>query len=233
MVPSAAIVIPFRDRGNDPARPANLRRVEQHWCHCDIPVLVVSDGLTGVELFNRSAAYNYGAAATDADVLVYIEADIIIDLAQLQKAIHLAADHPGLVLPFTHLHALDERDSADVRAHQKQPSGCSGTVSEQSVGPANVVSRRTLEMVGGWDEAFRGHGFDDLAMCQAFEVVAGPLRRVSGPAYHLHHLPGVPGPRNFDRAQLYGSWCSAEEIRRLTRGQEITGWPDWTEAAYL
>ena len=41
---NVAIVIPFRDRGNDPLRPANLRCAIEHWDGCDVPVWLSDDG---------------------------------------------------------------------------------------------------------------------------------------------------------------------------------------------
>ena len=74
---TVAIIIPFRDRGIDPLRVANLKRVLQHWDGLGITVHVVDDGRAGNAPFCRSAAYNHGAAITQADILVYVEADVI------------------------------------------------------------------------------------------------------------------------------------------------------------
>ena len=60
-------------------------------------------------------------------------------------------------------------------------------------GPANVMSKVTLNTVGGWDERFESHGYDDLAMFYAFEALAGPTHCIDGPLYHLYHLPGDAG----------------------------------------
>jgi len=97
---NVAIVIPFRDRGNDPLRPANLRCVIEHWDGCDVPVWLSDDGRVGDAQFNRSQAYNRGAWFVDADVVVFAEADMLVPYSQIRQAVAMAAAAPGLVVPF-------------------------------------------------------------------------------------------------------------------------------------
>jgi predicted nucleic acid-binding Zn ribbon protein len=149
-------VVPFRDRGGDPLRAANLERVRNHWRHSGIPFLIVDDGRHGDDLFNRSAAYNRAAAATDADVLMFIEVDILLSFWQIDEAVKMARATPGLVVPYARLCPLSEADSELVRGYHKQPGRCqSANCDEEILGPANVVSRETLAAVGGgYDETF-------------------------------------------------------------------------------
>lgn len=114
-------------------------------------------------------------------------------------------------------------------------------------GCIGVVSRRSLELVGGYDEKFLGHGHDDNAMWQAFNKAAGPTRWVDGPAFHLYHLDFDPvtspdashitaedraaQERNYRRMQQYCFAKTPEEIRHLTAGGEglSTSWRSrWT-----
>lgn len=235
---TAAVIIPFRDRGRDPLRPANLKRVTEHWKESGVPVYVVDDGRTGQ--FCRHAAYNRGAAATTAEVLVFCESDILIPHEQIQDAVRMATVTPGLVIPFSRQHKLNEADAELVRAYRKDPGDCTPAPhpygEEGNTGCVNVVSRRTLAAVGKWDEQFDGHGHDDTAMYCAFATAAGPARRVAGPAYHLYHIDVDPDTtpdqdhltdedraaqdRNFRRLQMYRKASTGDEIRRLT-----LGWP--------
>lgn len=191
------VIIPFRDRGTDPTRVANLTRVVWTWQSYGFAPMTIGDGRIRPAQFNRSAAYNRGMAHCwdSSDVFVFAESDMLIPVDLINAAVHRAFDSPGLVVPFTEYRALSQKDSCDVRGgadparfipERIMPNG-------QSIGAINVVSRKTMEKVGQWDEQFEGSWYDDNAMKIAFEVLAGKTRWVDGTAYHLWHLPGHAG----------------------------------------
>ena len=224
------IIIPFRDRGNDPLRKQNLDRVLQSWVGWD--VFVATDGRAGDAQFNRHKAYNQAAAHTESDILVYAESDMLINHSQIEQAIDQAASAPGLVVPFTERHELNPEDSVKVRAHELEPQDCQAEVIKpkpRRIGAINILSRETLSLVGRWDEAFEGNWWDDRSMHIAFDMCAGPTRWIDGPSYHLYHLPGYQGKhltaadkaataRNKRRWQLYKQARTPERIRELTAG---------------
>lgn len=226
-----AVIIPFRDRGSDQLRGANLKRVLRHWDGF-ADIIIVDDGRSGDAQFNRSAAYNRGTALTASGVIVYTESDMLIDHQQIREAIDLAVAKPGLVVPFRTYHYLNPSDSADVRDTLLDPDACIAEFVRDggaSVGAINVVSRETLKAIGQWDEAFEGNWHDDIAMKIAFELCAGPTRWVTGPAYHIWHKPGWAGEHltaedkaateaNKARLALYERAETADEIRELTMG---------------
>ncbi|MCX8559787.1 glycosyltransferase family 2 protein [Mycolicibacterium mucogenicum] len=230
---SVAIVIPFRDRGSDNLRCANLVRILDHWRSYNAELHIVSDDRSGSESFNRSAAYNAGARLTDADVIVYAESDLIVDYWNITKAVELATAAPGLVVPFSRFMAINELESGLVRTHRLTPQRTVATQVRgirKSIGAINVVSRTTLDLIGPWDETFEGAWYDDDAMARAFEVCCGPTRFVDGPAWHLYHLSGARGPhltdadreataRNKARYELYRRAETPERIRELTAGR--------------
>lgn len=225
-----AVIIPFRSRGNDPLREQNLTRVLCHWRDSGYDPLVASDGLTGNAQFCRSAAYNRGVAEIDADVYVFAESDLLIAPEPVEEAVELAVEDTGLVIPFSEFRALSERDSRWVRHFAADPAQCMTTLVRGyrgSIGAINVVSRKTYDLVGGYDERFEGAWYDDDAMKIAFELCAGPTRWVDGPAYHLYHLSGGSGAHLTDsdrattlsnrrRYRKYQAATTADEIRLLT-----------------
>lgn len=232
--------VPWRDKG-DTARADNLGTVHTYLHDLNLgDIIIESDGRTGDQPFNRSAAYNRAAATVDADVYVFTEADLLVPRTQLEHGIHHAATAPGCVVPFSEYRYLSARQTARVRA---------GTVpawtaepervmpNRRSVGACNIVSRHTLTAVGQWDETFDGWGYDDRAMDRAFAVTTQPTRFIDGPAVHLWHTPGweadgrfaggtrdLPAHerdatrRNADRYELYKRARTAGEIRALTLG---------------
>ncbi len=228
---SVSVIIPFRDRGRDHNRVANLKRVLEHW-EGFAEVHVVDDGRAGDAQFNRSAAYNRGMRLTNADILVYAESDLIVPFDQILEGVALAT-RPGLVVPFSRFLAMEPRDSELVRQHVIQPADALAQQmrgDRQSIGAVNIVSRESIEAIGQWPEEFEGAWFDDDSCELAFRMCCGPTRFVDGPGYHLYHLSGAQGEHLTDadraataanqaRFELYRQAESPDRIRELTAGR--------------
>lgn len=211
------VVIPFRDRGLDPRRGANLEVVMAWWWAHGFTPTVVDDGLDGNAQFNRHRAYNRAVAVNpDADVFVFTEADMLIHPRQIATAVKLAARKPGLVVPFTQYRYLsdsmtdvirdyffraDRAALAEVWARESNdPGSVFGLRAEstmdngRSIGAVNVVSRETLDKTGGFTEATSGNWYDDRIIEEGFAFLTGSKTAyVPGPAVHLYHLPGWKG----------------------------------------
>lgn len=229
---SVAIVIPFRDRGIDPLRQVNLDAVIEWWVQSPWSregdrsrVCMQDDGRSGDEQFNRSAAYNRAVAVLDADVFVFTEADMLIPYGQIEAAISIAASRPGLVVPFTEYRYMHEDDSPAVRDGADPERFTPERVMRngRSIGAVNVVSRETLRLVGGYTERTEGNWYDDDIMHHAFDQCAGSTRWVSGPAYHLYHLPGWKGDHltDEDRAATARNKALWEQVQSLTDPAQI------------
>jgi hypothetical protein len=193
--------------------------------HQVYPVHVVDDGRSGLEQFSRSAAYNRGARLTDAEVIIYLESDMLVPFPQLLAAVQMAAETPGLVVPFDLYAYLSPEDSERVR-NDADPAGFTPekTISNgRSIGAVNVVSRETLALVGGYTERTEGSWWDDRIMHHAFDVCAGPTRWVSGPGYHLFHLPGFRGEHlsDEDRAATARNKALWQKVRRLSDPERV------------
>lgn len=228
-----AFVVPFRDRGTDPLRQANLDYVVDYLTGLDLgPVSVCSDGLDGDAQFNRSRAYNNGLALIDADVFTFCESDMIVSKHQLTEGISLADQAPGLVVPFISYYYISNADSMMIRNGTQQPhESVPESVMDfgSSVGAVNTLSRGTIAAIGQWDEIFEGSWYDDRAMALAFTKCCGPTRFINGVVRHLYHLPGWEGPhlttgdkaatrRNRERLRLYMRASTPARVRELTAG---------------
>lgn len=228
-----AVIIPWRDRGLDPLRSANLARVLEQWEWYDVPTLVVGDDRRGDVPFNRSVAYNRGVTLADAEVFVFSEADMLIAMSQINDAVDEALVAPGLVMPFTEYHALTPEESVRVRDHQDKAVDLVGArpgnqrTAQVHGGAINVISRESYDLIGCFDENFEGAWYDDDAMKRAFEICCGPTRYIDGPAYHLYHLPSGQGAHltpmdkvatahNKARFGRYQRASLPEHIRELT-----------------
>jgi len=206
------VIIPFRDRGLDPRRTANLETVMTWWWAHGYEPEIVDDGLEGDAQFNRHRAYNRAVSRNaDADVFIFTEADMLIPPAQIVSGAQMAQMMPGLVVPFIQyrylrdeqtgyvrhmLGRIDPRqmadfvDSGEIFTMEPESVMNNGT----SIGAVNIVSRETLEMTGGFTERTSGNWYDDRIIEQGFAFLTGkPTRYVEGSAVHLYHLPGWQG----------------------------------------
>jgi hypothetical protein len=214
---NVAVIIPFRDRGIDSRRKANLDVVQAWWFAHGFEPQIVDDGLSGDAQFNRHRAYNRAVSRNpEADVFVFAEADMLIHPNQIRGAILLADDEWGLVVPFTQYRYLSNEVTARIRNNYHDlsaeelaewwsldvsaPASVFGIKPEStmedgsSIGAVNVVSRGTLEITGGFTEATEGNWYDDRIIDEGFAYLTGnPTRHVTGPAVHLYHLPGHKG----------------------------------------
>lgn len=222
-----AVVIPWRSSG-DPDREANAAHVVDHYQRLDLgPVIVTDDGRSSGH-FNRSAAYNRGLAQTDADVILWVEADTLLPADQITTAAHLAHDAPGIVIPYTERHELDPTQTARVHAGTVDPFTLHGAAAiypgGSSIGQAGVTSRHTLDLIGGrWDDGYEGWGYDDNGMLHIFETLAGRTRWVEGKGIHLWHQPGYVSPSPEQAAATARNAARFHYMRTLC-GEELRAW---------
>lgn len=214
--PTIKVVIPFRDRGTDLRRGANLEVVMAWWWAHGLDPVVVDDGLNGDAQFNRHRAYNRAVSRNDADVYVFTEADMLIPPQQVLAAARMAARKPMLMVPFTQYRYLSDERTQQVRnrfsdwlpgeladwilREPHKPSSVFGMEAEEvveggkSIGAVNVISREALDITGGFTEATHGNWYDDRITEQGFAYLTGNQTQfVPGPVVHLYHLPGWKG----------------------------------------
>lgn len=180
------VVIPFY--GENPLRARTLGIVGDYFADNfpDWPVLVVG-GASAAE------ARNSGARQATTDVVWFNDADSICPPVQVRVAARLAGEAPGLVFAFEWYHRLSEDETekiSDYREVWRAPvdwsmltSGSSGSV---------AISRACFEEVGGYDEGYKGRGFEDLDFARRC-AAKWPIRRVPGEMRHLWH-----GERRWD-----------------------------------
>lgn len=212
-----AVVIPFRDRGTDLRRSANLEVVMAWWYGHGFEPIIQTDGLSGDVPFNRHRAYNRAVSGNpEADMFVFAEADMLIPPSQIKQAIDHAVHRLGLVVPFTQYRYLSDTTTEIIRHAYKDlesehiarwwacPPGMPGGLFQmeaestmdggKSIGAVNVMSRMTLELTGGFTEATSGNWYDDRITEEGFAYLTGNRTRwVPGPAVHMYHLPGWTG----------------------------------------
>lgn len=209
---SIRVIIPFRDRGLDPRRTANLETVMTWWWAHGFEPEIVDDGLTGDAQFNRHRAYNRAVSRNpDVEVFIFTEADMIVPAAQIVSGAKMAQEMPGLVVPFLQYRYLNDEHTGFVRhmlgtidpikmAEYIDSGEIFTYIPEstmelgKSIGAVNIVSRETLRITGGFTEATSGNWYDDRIIEEGFAYLTKkPTRYVEGSAVHLYHLPGWTG----------------------------------------
>lgn len=194
------------------------------WWEREQSHMPIVEGYHSEGLFNRSAAINRAAElAGDWDVAVIIDADVVCSPDRVKEAVELARSTGSMVLPHTVRHDLTPVASMDSRAGRFTPLQIdlealrkprriiAHTYSVEnghpSVSSVVVVSRRQWDEIGGFDEQFRGWGFEDTAFAAAAETFGGIIR-IEGEVWHYWHPTAREGKRG-----------TAPHAANSTRGQ--------------
>lgn len=140
-------------------------------------------------LFNRARAINDAVAETDADVIVFNDADSLVEPAHISRMVH-DAHAPGLVFGYTRYRRLNRRAteglSSYIMAFTQPDQFFDWEMLNAGSNGCAAIRRECFEQVGGLDEKFEGWGYEDLA----FDVICEahwPSRRVAGDLVHLWH----------------------------------------------
>lgn len=138
--------------------------------------------------FCRSAALNDAARkAGEWDVAVVMDADTIVDPEQIRRAIERARETGHLVVAWDQLVNLNAGGTALILDGEERPWWRHARwVNRTGVSSCLAVPRAVWDAVGGFDERFRGWGFEDRAFYLACRRLAG-AERIEGEAWHLWH----------------------------------------------
>lgn len=166
--------------------------------------------------FNRGVAINRAAELAEPwDVAVVIDADVVLDPGQVHSAVASAHRTGAMAVGFT------ERLHLNGAGTRKVLAGYTGNwrpyariVAMESVSSCVAVRHDLWAEVGGFDPAFVGWGWEDVAFrihCEA--VAAHPIIRAGGAMWHLHHQ--VSAGNNPDEATFQANRNRGEAYKRL------------------
>jgi hypothetical protein len=194
-VSRVVFLVPRRkDRGHRDALWAYCRRRWERYMP-DVPVI---EGHHDDGPFNRSAAINRAAEkAGDWDVAVVIDSDVMESISSVDAAIASAQQGSvtwahrrwrGMTEDWTNRliiaegHVKDfgaelDRDEIDLYVDRTNPVSWSCCI---------AVPRAVFDDMGGFDERFKGWGFEDMAF-QSLIVGLYPWARVEADVVHLWH----------------------------------------------
>lgn len=240
-----AYVIAFR-RDRSGARAANLAAVIEHVSALpNVEIVVVEqdtgstfDAPAGVKYhfiahdgpFNKSWAMNVGFRLTDAPVVGFGDADLIVSLPEMTAAINaVAAGDFDAVKPFDRIVDLSEQETAAFREGGPLPdptTDLEGNKRGQGeylpfCGGLFFVTRELFARAGGYDERFSGWGGEDDALSVKFARLGGKLGiNAQRACYHLWHERGAARythasyGANVDRLTFLQQ-CTDAELRKI------------------
>jgi hypothetical protein len=166
-----AVCVPHRP--SHPDRVANFARVRAKWDFAGFPVY--TGDCEGD--WKRAHAVNAACAqATDADVLLISDSDILLDAAVTQTiaACEAALKGNAYVVAFTTLIYLN----AEGKEFWRQSMIWGGVF---------AIPRSLYDEVGGFDPRFQGYGAEDKGFLVCASTLGGDKQRMPGYAYHLDH----------------------------------------------
>jgi hypothetical protein len=202
------------------------------WCRARwqaiLPDVSIYEGHHDDGPFNRSAAINRASRLADADgrwnVAVVIDADIFIRRSQVEQAIATARQTgmvtwahrrwrgiredwtPRILRDHRDFGPEIDRDDMDLFVERTNPISWSCCI---------AIPRQVWDDLGGFDERFRGWGFEDMAFQSIICGLYGH-ERVQGDVYHLWHARTPDGQ---GRAAKTGGGYTAEAITNARLGR--------------
>lgn len=182
------IIVPWR--GGDPDREAALACVLQHYAPLGWPISLVD---SGHDPFSRGHTQNLGASQVEPwDVLVVLDADCLVSLPVIRRAVRVSDRESAVVLPHDRYVPLTVEQTAVVLAGEKpdlppaagraRPARITG---DGARGGLHIISKGAWARIGGYDPVKpRGQ---DTRLLEAATHIGVPVLRMPGPIVHLHH----------------------------------------------
>jgi hypothetical protein len=190
VTPSVAIILAYRDSGDSHRRAAYGYVIDHVWNAYSEVRLCDS----GQQPFSRGGSFNQGAERSQADVLVFADADVVPEPAALAKAVNHAYVLGVTAYPYREYVRLAQHASAAIQAGAMRDMVDLANDPEyvewkelNSVGGIFVCRRSAYLACGGCDPRFVGWGFEDVAWSATSATLLGDHVREAGSLLHLWH----------------------------------------------
>jgi hypothetical protein len=202
-----SILIPFRCPDKTNPRVRNVTWLKRYWA-TQLPgaeIIMGEDPSTDLP-FSKSVAVNDAASRASGDVFVIVDADGYLDA---KSVLHCAAEIRSArkhgkklwFVPYRQFYRLTEEASKYLlESDPANPYPFSSPLSsifimndtDPKVGHwygamVQIMPREAFEIVGGWDERFRGWGGEDHAAMRAMDTIYGMHKTLPGQVLHVWH----------------------------------------------
>lgn len=183
------------------------------------------------EKFNVSEARNRGCIQAIEDgykTLVIMDADTIFSRANVMKAIEEVSTKHVISYIYTYSFETNERLShlLNIGATPLDELAKDGGLIEDHVGSGWAMSSEMFWEINGWDENFKGWGWEDNAFEKAYELLFNSeMFRAPGTCYRLWHPERDSYSADNNRLryeELYNNPDNnAEAMRSVLRGNMV------------
>lgn len=225
-----SILVPFKsDNGY---RDKNWSWIKKRYDTL-MPNAQICMGDCDIEPFSRSQAINNAAKLATRDIFVIADADIVVDIKQIELAVTGLSLYPWIV-PYMIINKLTVKQTDELL--QKDPSitmsdidfgDCEKLIGQNEnriiAGGIIIVPRKYFEQIGGFDERFKGWGGEDDAFQRALDVSCGPHGRLKTTLWHLYH-PLSPKTNHEKNCELLNKFYGTREsiINNFNKKNNVT-----------
>ena len=99
----------------------------------------------------------------------------------------MSIPHDGRCYTLSSALSRDFRSKRSYNIFREQQNQLNMSFGTWSVGGAFLVNKDAYCRIGGENENFYGWGAEDIERIKRLEILGCPIRRSSGPLYHLYH----------------------------------------------
>jgi predicted glycosyltransferase involved in capsule biosynthesis len=199
-----SIIIPFTSK--DWERVRNFKWLLKYWEN-QLPHAEIIIGKSSKGIFCKGRALNRAVRKSHGKIVAILDADALLK----GEAVEYCADkileeekrgHNLWFIPYRHLSRLNKHatklvvhsdPSNPFIPHCPPPKTFIDTVGHSQMygyrycAMAAIFPRRAYDMIGGFDERFRGWGSEDIALMRTLDTVFGKHKTIKGCIFHLFH----------------------------------------------
>lgn len=149
-------------------------------------------------IFHRTRYLNILIKYCKTDIVGVWDTDVLIPFKQINQCVHQVLNGVTLCYPYDgHFIPLGYETSIEVRQdvlcflENIKTTTIKTIMGRPSVGGAFIFNKEQYIKAGGENENFYGWGPEDAERLKRMEILDKPIRRVSGPLFHLYHPKGI------------------------------------------
>lgn len=235
--PTISLLIPFSS--TDPLRRRNFEWLLQYWKH-ELPEAEVIIGKSKSKVFCKGEALNHAAKKSRGKILVILDADAYINGSVLRECANnilssIEDGYPLWYVPYRNLYRLKEgitdkiilsfpedplRLSSPPDLDLVEDRGVKSKYGNRYGAMCMMFPREAYNIIGNFDERFKGWGGEDVALLRTLDTVYGKHKTIDRDILHLWHpIIGDTYDTRMWEGQTSGSinWPLAKRYNRAIR----------------
>jgi glycosyltransferase involved in cell wall biosynthesis len=196
------LLIPFSS--NDPSRTANFKWLVKYWKH-ELPDAEIIIGRSRSRIFCKGEALNHAVRKSKGKVLVILDADAYLPGKVIEDCANLILenlDNHLWYVPYRNLYRLTEAITryilcTDPEDPYRPPSppppeyvenlGHHSSYGHRYGAMIMMFPREAYDLLGCFDERFKGWGGEDVALLRALDTLYGKHKTTKNDVLHLWH----------------------------------------------